>query len=107
MNFLLKSLQGRENPPPLHVKLGFVVVLVDVLFAWSIVTQVTTIHHQMHISFHYHLMYVHSQAEVSVLEESAHRSLVEYVVVPSLPRAASVEWQVYARAQNTQIRGKM
>ena len=48
-----------------------------------------------------------SQSGVLVVEETTHRPLVEYVVVPSLPRAATVEWQVYARTQDARFIGEI
>ena len=48
-----------------------------------------------------------SQSGVLVVEEATHRPLVEYVVVPSLPRAATVEWQVYARTQDAHFIGEI
>jgi hypothetical protein len=35
------------------------------------------------------------------------RPVVEYVVIPSLPRGACVEWQVYARSEQTAVTGKL
>ena len=56
----------------------------------------------------------HTQAHICVcsqsgvlVEEATHRPLVEYVVVPSLPRAATVEWQVYARTQDAHFIGEI
>ena len=48
-----------------------------------------------------------SQSGVLVVEETTHRPLVEYLVVPSLPRAATVEWQVYARTQDARFIGEI
>ncbi|KAK7104737.1 uncharacterized protein [Littorina saxatilis] len=45
------------------------------------------------------------QDEVCLSEETSHRPTVEYVVVPSLPRAASVEWQVYSKCQHAAVQG--
>lgn len=36
----------------------------------------------------------------------SHKPLVEYVVVPSLPRGASVEWQVYTPAERVDTTGE-
>jgi hypothetical protein len=35
------------------------------------------------------------------------RPVVEYVVIPSLPKGACVEWQVYAKSEQTAVTGKL
>ncbi|XP_076442898.1 uncharacterized protein LOC143281556 [Babylonia areolata] len=72
----------------------------DVLLCVCYVTHPDVIHTARQ---QWQYLFSEGESDVCVEVETGHTPIVEYVVVPSLPRAACVEWQVYSQSEDVHV----